>query len=152
MGKFKELFYEDFELGEEIESMARTITEADIVNFTGISGDFNPLHIDDEYAKGAGYEGRIAQGLAVASIASGLKGDLDNMAVIGYLRLTMDFKAPTFIGDRIVMKSKVAEKRPTSKPGRGIIRFEYHVVNQRSEVVQEGEQVYLVPMKSKNDL
>lgn len=148
MGKFRELYYEDFEVGDKVETMCRTLTEADIINFTGFSGDFNPLHIDEEYARNAGYSGRIAQGLCVASLASGLKGDIDNMAVIAYLKITINFRAPAYIGDRIKIEANVVEKRPTSKAGRGVITFGYKVLNQKNEVLQDGEQVYLVPMRS----
>ncbi|MBI5366909.1 MAG: MaoC family dehydratase N-terminal domain-containing protein [Planctomycetes bacterium] len=132
--------YEKFTVGQVLESGSRTIFDADIVNFAGISGDFNALHVDDEFAKQNEFGRRIAHGLLVQAVASGLavQAWLDG-TVVAFLSAETKFSAPTFPGDTIHVKLTVANKRETKKPGRGIVFFEVEVVNQRAEKVMEGK-------------
>lgn len=140
------LYYEDFEIGREYTTSSRTVTEADIVAFAGLSGDFNPLHMDEEYAKQTVFGARIAHGLLGLSIASGLMTQTRMMesTVVAFLGLTWNFKGPVKIGDTITVRMRVADKRETSKPDRGIVRLAVSVLNQRGEVVQEGENTLMV--------
>jgi acyl dehydratase len=144
------LYYEDVEVGDEWTSGGRTITEADIVNFAGLSGDFNPLHMDEEFAKKTIFGKRIAHGLLGLAVMSGLGSFYPPMRTIAFLGIKeWNFKAPIFIGDTIYVKTKVLEKRLTSKGDRGIIVWEKKVINQKGEVVQEGKTTTMVEVRSK---
>lgn len=147
---FEPLFYEDLEVGDEWTSQGRTITETDIVNFAGLSGDFNQIHVDEEYAKKGFFGRRIAHGMLVFSISSGLSTRTPPIHVIAFLGIKeWNFKAPVFIGDTIVLKNKVIEKRLTSKGDKGIVTWQKTVINQRNEVVQEGKTVIMIAVKEK---
>ncbi len=149
--KGEALYYEDVEVGDEWVSRGRTITEADIVNFAGLSGDYNPLHMDEEFAKRTIFGKRIAHGLLGLAVMSGLSSFYPLMKTVAFLGIKeWNFKAPIFIGDTIYVKTKVLEKRITSKGDRGIIVWEKKVVNQKGEVVQEGKTVTMVELRSKS--
>src|SRR4051812_41032917 len=101
------LFFDDLEVGQEWESLGRTITEADIVNFAGLSGDFNPIHVDHEFAKTTPFRRPIAHGMLVFSIGSGLGVQcplVRTVAVVGIREWY--FRAPVFIGDTIKVRTK----------------------------------------------
>lgn len=126
---------------------ARTVTEADVVNFAGVSGDFNPLHTDELFASQTPFAGRIAHGLLVLAIASGLRqrGGLFDGTLIAWAEIRQwRFLRPVRIGDTVRVRWRIAEKRETSKPDRGVITQEVQVLNQRDEVVQEGLFVSLL--------
>jgi acyl dehydratase len=145
MGKY----FEDFEVGEEYISPARTVTESDVVLFAGLTGDYNPLHTDEEFAKGTVFKKRIAHGLLGLSIVSGLVmrlGVFDG-TIIAFLGLDWKFTGPIFIGDTIHFRMKIAEKRETSKPDRGILIREVSLINQRDEVVQKGTMTIMMKRK-----
>lgn len=147
MGKY----FEEFEEGEEILSPGRTVTEADVVNFAGISGDFNPLHTDEEYAKKTMFGTRIAHGLLGLAITSGLRaktGVLDGTGM-AFLDLKLTFKGAIFIGDTLTLRMKVKKKRETKKPDRGIIIMDVDLLNQKGEVVQQSEHTLMVARKNK---
>ena len=135
-------FYEDLEVGEEYESPARTITEADIVNFSAISGDWSPVHTDEEYCKGTPYKTRIAHGLLGLAVVEGLKQRIPAFADVRYmasLYWNYKFTGPILIGDTIRIRVKIASKRETKKPDRGIVVEYVTMLNQRGQIVQEGE-------------
>jgi acyl dehydratase len=140
------LYYEDIKEGDEWETLSRTITEADIVNFAGISGDFHPLHMDSEYAKKTIFGERIAHGLLGLAIASGLriKGTQPEVAFVAFLGLKWNFNKPIKIGDTIRARRKIKEKRETSAPDRGIVVTSIEVLNQKGEMVQQGETTIMV--------
>ncbi|MFN2533251.1 MAG: MaoC/PaaZ C-terminal domain-containing protein [Pyrinomonadaceae bacterium] len=143
------LYFEDFELGSEYVTRSRTITEADVVGFAGLSGDFNPLHVDEEFATKTIFGTRIAHGLLGLSVASGLINQLGigEGTVMSFLGLTWNFKGVIRFGDTITVHERVAEKRETSKKDRGILRMAITVRNQHGDVVQEGEHVLMVKRK-----
>jgi acyl dehydratase len=144
------LHFEDFEVGTETVTDSRTVTEADVFAFAGLSGDYNPLHVDAEFAKSTPFGERIAHGLLGLAIASGLTartGAIEG-TTLAFVGMEWRFKAPILFGDTITVRSGVAEKRETSKPDRGIVRFEVQVVNQRGEVVQEGTQTLLMKRRT----
>lgn len=140
------LYFEEFELGREYVTRSRTITEADVVAFAGLSGDFNPLHVDEEFGKTTIFGTRIAHGLLGLSVASGLINQLGigEGTVMAFLGLTWNFKGVIRFGDTITVRQTVSEKRETSKSDRGILRMAITVLNQHGEVVQDGEHVLMV--------
>ena len=144
------LYWEDWEVGAEFESPARTVTEADVALFAGLSGDYNPLHVNEEYAKTTVFGGRVAHGPLVYAIAAGLLFQLhlydDTLvAFLGFENLR--FTKPVKPGDTIHAWIKVLEKRETSKADRGLMKRELRVLNQRDEVVQEAVQTFLLKRK-----
>jgi len=134
------MYFEDFEVGLEIETAARTITEADIVNFAGLSGDFNFIHTDAEAAKDTPYEQRVAHGMLVASIATGLavqQGFIDG-TTLAFRELEWKFTKPVFISDTVHVQISVSETKPMARLGGGLVVFEARVVNQTDDVVHKG--------------
>lgn len=142
-----ERYYEDLQVGEEYESPGRTITEADIVNFAAISGDWSPVHTDEEYCKRSPYGTRIAHGLLGLAAVEGLKQRVPAFADVRYmasLYWNYQFAGPILIGDTIRIRVKIASKRETRKPDRGIVVEYVTMLNQRGEVIQEGEHGLMV--------
>lgn len=140
------LYFEQFEEGMALETQGRTITEADIVSFAGLSGDFNPMHTDAAYAAGTQFGHRVAHGLLGLSVASGLSyqlGFLDG-TVLAFTGLEWKFRAPIVIGDTIRVQVKVTKKREMKAAGGGFVSFDVQVVNQEGKVTQKGEWTILV--------
>jgi acyl dehydratase len=139
-------YFEDIQIGDEYISPGRTVTEADIVAFAGLSGDYNVLHTDAEYMRTSIFGERIAHGLLGLAIQSGLgtRALPRPFATLALLGLRWRFKAPIKIGDTIKVRIKVTDKREASKPDRGIVVLQRSVLNQRGEVVQEGDTDILV--------
>lgn len=142
----KRTYYEDYAVGDEFLTPARTVTEADVVGFAGLTGDYNRLHTDAEYMRQSPFGERIAHGLLGLAIANGLKyrTDMDSDGVIAFLGLSWQFTAPIKIGDTIRATLRVASMRETSKPDRGIVAYAVTVLNQRDETVQQGELTMLL--------
>jgi len=139
------LHFEEFEVGAAYTSPGRTVTETDVVAFAALSGDYNQLHTDAEFAKSTFFGARIAHGLLGLSIASGLgsrMGFLEGTA-LAFLGLTWKFSKPIFIGDTIALQAKVAKKRAVSGEA-GIVVFDCSLLNQRDEVTQQGEWTVMV--------
>ena len=146
MSELNRQFFEDIQVGDEYVSPGRTITEADIVAFAGLSGDYNVLHTDAEYMKTSIFGERIAHGLLGLSISSGLgsRAIVRPFATIAFLGLRWRFKGPIKIGDTIKVRMRVSDKKETSKPDRGIVTLQRSVLNQRGEVVQEGDTELMI--------
>ena len=140
------VYLEDIEVGMEMTSARRTVTEADIVAFAGLSGDYNPLHTDEIFAREeTPFRGRIAHGLLVLSIADGLRNLFDDWAHLAWLEVQRRFVGPTYPGDTIHAVRSVEDVRPsTSRPGTGVVTVTIEVVKQDGEVVQRGRDVLLV--------
>ena len=134
------LFFDDFEVGQAWTTPRRTIAEADIVMFAGLTGDYNPVHTDEEFARGTPFGTRILHGPAVFAIATGLEFrlGLKEGTAIAFLGMTWDLKAPVKIGDTIRVVQRVDAMRPTRDPSRGIVTFWVEVRNQNGDVCQEG--------------
>lgn len=133
-------YFEDFELGEVLLTGQRTITSTDIVNFACLSGDFNDVHCNHEYAKATAFGEPIAHGPLVFAIAAGLNyasgiNDGTLLALLGVDNWRM--KLPVKHGDTIHVRTTVVSKRETSRPDRGVVSFHREFVNQRGEAVQE---------------
>jgi len=138
-------YLEDLTEGLKIETERRVVTVSDIDAFVELSGDRNPLHTDDEYARDAGFAGRIAHGLLVLSIESGLSSEADEWAIGAYLEESRRFVEPVLPGDEIHSVSEVTGvRRSASKPDRGIVTLHVETRNQRGEVVLEGTDVIMV--------
>lgn len=133
-------YFEEFDIGSEYETAGRTVTETDLVTFSYLSGDHNPLHTDVEFAKGTVWGQRLVYGMLGFVFASGLRARLGIFegTVVAFLGMTWDFKGPIFIGDTLRSRISIIEKRPTKKPDRGIIKQKVALLNQRDEVIQEG--------------
>jgi acyl dehydratase len=134
------VYFDDLVAGDRWTTAGRTVTEADVVAFAGLSGDYNRLHVDAEFAAGTPYGERVAHGLLVLSIASGLSTRLavsEAMApnILGLLDLQCRWPGPTRFGDTVHVVLTITETRPTSKPGRGVVTMTREVVNQRDETV-----------------
>jgi acyl dehydratase len=143
------LYFDDVAVGQEWESLGRTVTETDIVNFAGLSGDFNPIHLDREFAKTTLFQQRIAHGLLVFSMASGLGVNSPAMRTLAFLSIRdWQFKAPVFIGDTIRVRTKVLEKQLRPRGKRGVISWLRQVVNQTGKIVEEGMTVTLVECRA----
>lgn len=133
-------FFDDFVVGEEWTTPRRTITETDIVMFAALTGDHNPVHTDEEFARATPFGARILHGPAVFAIATGLEFRLGikEGTAIAFLGMTWDLKAPVLAGDTIHIYQRVESVRKTSNPGRGIVNFWLEVRNQKGQVCQEG--------------
>jgi acyl dehydratase len=145
-GDMKPSYFEDFHVGQEFVTKSRTVTEADLVNFSGLSWDTNQLHTDKEFAKKSIYGERIAHGILGIVIHSGLSQMLGIMegTILAFLGMTWNFHLPIKIGDTIHVVQRVKEMRETSKEDRGVLTFEKELVNQRGEVVQTGTTTVLL--------
>lgn len=141
-------YLEDLSAGQVFVSAGRTITEADVVSFAGLSGDFNPIHTDSEFAAATDYGQRVVYGLLGLSVATGL---LDRLGVFSGSAIAMlgienwTFSAPVFIGDTVHLVLTILDVRPSrSKPDRGIVARRFELKNQRGETVQSGRIDVLV--------
>ena len=134
------LYFEEFAIGDTAESAGRTVTEADIVLFAGLSGDYNLIHTDAEYAKNQLFGQRVAHGLLILSIASGMAVRLGFMedTVVAFRGLEWKFNAPVFAGDTIRLRVTVEEIKPMPRLGGGLVKFKMEVLNQRDETVNRG--------------
>ena len=144
------LYWEEWEIDAEFESAARTVTETDIVMFAALSGDYNPLHTNEEYCKKTQFGTRIAHGPLVYAIAAGLLFQLHlyDDTIIAFLGFdSLKFTKPVKAGDTIHARIKVLEKRETSNAERGVMKRQLQVLNQRGEVVQDAIQAFLLKRK-----
>jgi 3-hydroxybutyryl-CoA dehydratase len=132
--------YEELEIGEEA-SFSKTITETDVNLFAGISGDFNPLHVNEEYARQTPFKTRIAHGALPHSLIAPVLGmKLPGMGTV-VVEITCRFKAPTFFGDTITATAEVKEKIEDKR----WVRMKLTWTNQKGEVIAEGETVVIPP-------
>ncbi|MDH1303349.1 MaoC/PaaZ C-terminal domain-containing protein [Achromobacter sp. GD03932] len=132
------------EVGHHFESAGRTITESDIVNFACLSGDFNRLHVDHEYASATPFGQRIAHGLLVLSVLSGLTTQSSGYRqlepyVLALIDINCRFPKPTFIGDTIVVRVTVTERTKQYRPGKDKVVFRREAINQRGEVAAQAD-------------
>jgi len=138
--------FDEFVIDEEIVSGARTVTEADVVNFACLSGDFHPEHMNEEYARKGPLGERIAHGLLVLSMATGLlnqTGAFEGTS-IAILELTTRFVKAVKFGDTVRAIQKIVGKKETSKPDRGVLTSRITVLNQNDEMILEADLVALL--------
>lgn len=130
--------YADIHVGDKAE-LVRTIEDKDIVIFAELTGDVNPIHLDDEFAKTTFFKSRIAHGMLTASYISTILGtQLPGTNTI-YLSQNLKFKAPVKIGDEITVVAEVLEKRDDKK----LIKLQTNVLNSAGKVVVEGEAMVM---------
>ena len=134
------LTFDQFNLGDSFASQGRTVTEADVVAFAGLSGDFNPLHTDATFAAQTPFGERIAHGMLVAAMATGMANwtGVFEGTTLALMEQTFRYKGTVKFGDTVHLELQVAEKKETSKTDRGIVFFDAQVLNQNGEAVQEG--------------
>ena len=143
------LYFDDLEVGQEWSSGGRTVTEADILTFAGFSGDFNPMHIDHEFAKGTPFRRPIAHGFAVFCIASGLGIMSPPVRTVALLKVRVwNFILPVFPGDTLHTISRVMDKTIRGRGRRGEVGWYRSVINQDGKVVQDGEVATLVECRT----
>ena len=147
------LYFEDLEIGMQFMSAGRTVTEADIVAFAGLSGDYNALHIDREFAAGTVHGERIAHGLLVLSILSGLSSRVLLMlalgqTIVGLAGLECRWKRPAKIGDTLHVRLTVSGLKPSSNGTNGLLIMQRDAINQNGEVVLESIWKLLIRCRS----
>ena len=142
----KGFYLEDYEIGREYTSQGRTITEADAVNFAGVSGDFNPLHTDEEFGKANQFGKRIAHGALGFIISNGLNNQMGiaEGTTIAFIECTVKYTAPLLIGDTVHIVVIPTEVIHSSKPGKGILKQLVKLVNQDERVIMESNQTLMV--------
>ena len=139
------LYFDDVEIGQEWRSLGRTITEADIVNFAGLSGDFNPIHLDHHFARTTPFRRPIAHGLLVFAVGSGLGLYAPPMRTLAILSIKeWHFRDPVFPGDTIHVVSTVLEKQLRGRGRRGEITWKRQIFNQDGRLIMEGITITLV--------
>jgi len=137
--------YADVNVGDHYATSGVTLTEAHVVGFAGLTGDLFDVHMDDQFAREAGFPGRIAHGLLGLAMADGLKTRCAvRLKGIATLSWNWSFRAPLLPGDRIHAELAVAAKRQTRREDRGIVTLAMKVLNQRNETVQDGETQLLM--------
>ena len=135
------LTFDQFEEGAAFASPARTVTEADVVAFAGLSGDFNPLHTDATFAAATPFGERIAHGMLIAAMATGMANwtGIFEGTTLALIEQLIQYKGAVKFGDTVHLKLTVAEKKPTSKPDRGVVVFATQVINQDGQAVLDGK-------------
>ena len=139
-------YFEEFEVGDMIETAGRTVTESDVMRFAALSGDYNELHTNAEYAKETMFGERIAHGLLGLSIVSGLSARMGfgEGTVEAFISLDWKFRAPVLFGDTIRAQIEVNRKKEMSRLGGGFVIFDVTVLNQDDETVQKGSWTLLM--------
>jgi acyl dehydratase len=132
--------FDEFEIGQRFVTPGRTITEADIGAFAGLTGDYNPVHTDETFAAASDFGSRIAHGPMGIGMAFGLASRLDLIdgTVVALLGVSWDFKAPMRPGDTIRALIGVTGKRPVTNPSLGLVELAIELVSQRDEILQSG--------------
>lgn len=138
--------YDEFEIGDRYVSQARTVTEADVVTFAGLSGDFNPLHTNAEFAKQTPFGERIAHGMLVVAMATGMANwtGIFEGTTLALMEQTIRYKGAVRFGDTVHLELEVVEKKDTSKADRGVVSFAARVLNHEDQVVIDSEWTLLM--------
>jgi 3-hydroxybutyryl-CoA dehydratase len=141
------IYWEDHHVEATTVTAARTIEGWDVGQFAGLTGDFNPTHTDAEFAAASPFGARVAHGLLTLSISAGLQNQTGIFAgtVLAFVGIDeLRFVKPVFFGDTVSARMTVRDKRETSRPDRGLVRFAVEVVNQRGDAVLTFTQTLLV--------
>lgn len=141
--------FDELNVGDTFESSGRTITQAEVSMFAGVSGDFNQIHMNHEYAGEGPFRQPIAHGLLVLSVASGLGIYTPKTNTVAFLSIeNWEFLKPVFFGDTIYVQNTVVALEPRSRGRRGVVTWTKKVLNQKGQVVQQGTTKTMI--KSKN--
>ncbi len=142
-------YFEDYVVGESMTTRGRTITEADIVQFGSLTGDFNPMHFDAEYMKNHMLGQRVAHGMLTLSYAVGQAYQLGFLerTVLAFRAIEMKFSDAVYIGDTVHVDITVKETKEAGRLGGGLVTFEVKIVNQAGKTVQKGDWVVLIASK-----
>jgi len=143
----KGFFFEDYQAGQTFLSPGRTVTEADVVAFAGLTGDWSSIHTDAVYAAQHPVGQRIAHGMLVVSIASGLAVRLGLLedTLLAFREIgRWKFSRPVFLGDTLRVRITISETKPVPRLGGGLVSLDAEVVNQSGQVVQQGQWSVLV--------
>lgn len=146
------LYFEEFSTGQVFTSLGRTLTEADVVAFAGLTGDWNPIHTDREYAARHVFGQRVAHGMLGLSVATALcvrLGILDETLLAFREIVQWKFSLPIYLGDTIHTRAVIADTRPVPRLKGGMITLAVDLINQKNETVQHGSWTALV--KSQNE-
>lgn len=140
------LYFEEFEIGATMRTRGRTITEADLVQFAALTGDYNPMHTDAEYSQDGFMGARVAHGMLTLSYAIGQAYQLGILerTVLGFRGLEMKFSSPVFIGDTIHAEIKVSDTKPAKRLGGGVVTLELRIVKQDGAIAQRGSMTLLM--------
>ena len=142
------LAFSDLRVGDEFESPRRTVTETDVVNFAGLSGDYNPIHVDHHAAALSPFRRPVAHGLLGLAVVSGLASHSPRVDTIAFLTIVeWKFLQPIFFGDTLHVVTRVDALEPKSRGRRGIVTWHRRLVNQDGVTVQEGTTQTLVRNK-----
>ncbi|MFT4085415.1 MAG: MaoC/PaaZ C-terminal domain-containing protein [Nocardioides sp.] len=146
------LWFDDARVGLHYDTAAQTVTEADVVGFAGISGDHHEVHTNAELMRASPFGERLAHGALVLSLVTGLRsrsGHYDESIVALAEVRSWRFQAPVLIGDTIRAHCRVIGAREVSASDRGLVIERVEVINQRDQIVQEGEFVTMLRRRSK---
>lgn len=147
----RQKYWEDFNLGQKFNTSSLTVTETHVVNFACLTGDFYPLHMDEEYAKQTAFGGRIVHGPLTFCLAVGLVGQTGIFAdsLVAFLGAdNLRMLAPVKPGDTISVEVEVNSKRETSNAQKGITTMQYRVKNQRGEIVSRVDMNFMMHRKT----
>jgi 3-hydroxybutyryl-CoA dehydratase len=141
---------EEIEIGSRFQTSRRTVTESDIATFAGVSGDFNPLHVDEIFAREeTPFGGRIAHGPLVLGISYGLRSVRDDWKILALASCERSFRAPVFPGDTVWGVYEVLDSKASrSRPGVGFVTLGVRILSDRDQVVQEGRDVLMVASRA----
>jgi acyl dehydratase len=144
--------WDELVVGQEFWTGGRTVTEGDVLAFAGLTGDFNPLHVDEEFSREQSpFKTRVPHGPLIHDMYLGLLDRLGLVAgtALAFLELRWKFLAPVLVGDTFHARVVVHAKREVKKQDSGIVTFAVTLFNQRGEAVQEGEHVLLLARNAK---
>ncbi|MCL4251619.1 MAG: MaoC family dehydratase N-terminal domain-containing protein [Anaerolineae bacterium] len=143
------LYFEDFTVGQKMVTRGRTITESDLVQFAGLTGDYNPMHTDAVYMKDSPFGQRIAHGMLALSYAVGQAYQLGFMerTVVAFRGLEMKFSLPVFIGDTLRTELVVKDMKAMPRLSSGTVVLEVKIINQDGKAVQTGEWTVMIALR-----
>jgi acyl dehydratase len=145
------LYFEDFEAGQSFESCGRTITETDLTFFSMLSGDWNPIHADAEFAKSTRYGQRVVHGTLGIAIATGMLHELGIFHESAVAMMSIDqwkFVAPILVGDTLHLRLEITELDPGKGARVGRLGRRFVMLNQRDEIVQDGMSDLLIKKRA----
>jgi acyl dehydratase len=141
------LYYENLAVGDRWTSLGRTITETDVVNFAGMTGDYDPLHVDHEFARETPFGKPIAHGLLGLSLVAGLTSHFPCVKTIAFMKIeNWEFHKPIYIGDTVHAESEVIDKRMNGRRT-GYVTWCRRLINQAGDIVQSGNFETLVSLQ-----